>query len=108
MSKKNLYFIQNVGCDDTTSGLVELDDTQKGWFFGVLGDLNKNSYYGCMPKVRVYQADWKDFVELPRPEIKRYPDICTSDFLHLGGKTFTYAPGKTQWDLSSDDKEIKL
>lgn len=108
MPKKNLYFIRNSGCDDDTNGLVELDDTQKEWFFGFLGDLNKNSFYGCMPKVHVYLADWEDFVELPRPEIKRYPEIDKRDILHFGGKTFTYAPGKMDWDIMSDDKEIKL
>lgn len=53
----NLYYIENVGCDDTTHGLVRMTDDQIAVFKNVIENLNKNSTYGCMPTINVYKID---------------------------------------------------
>lgn len=51
----NLYYIENCGCDDTTHGLVELDDEEVSLLTKIFRNLNKNSTYGCMPKIHMYK-----------------------------------------------------
>lgn len=53
----NLYYIENVGCDDTTHGLSYMTDDQFSMFKIVVENLNKNSTYGCMPKIFVYRIN---------------------------------------------------
>ena len=47
------YEISNVGCDDTTTGVFELTETQFAFLVRVFDELNENSYYGCMPKIYI-------------------------------------------------------
>ena len=51
----NLYYIENVGCDDTTHGLARMTDEEFAVFKRVVENLNKNSTYGCMPTIEVYK-----------------------------------------------------
>ena len=53
----NLYYIENVGCDDTTHGLARMTDEEFEVFKRVVENLNKNSTYGCMPTISVYKID---------------------------------------------------
>ena len=53
----NLYYIENVGCDDTTHGLAHMTDEEFEVFKRVVENLNKNSTYGCMPTISVYKID---------------------------------------------------
>lgn len=53
----NLYYIENVGCDDTTHGLARMTDEEFAVFKRVVENLNKNSTYGCMPTIAVYRID---------------------------------------------------
>ena len=53
----NLYYIENVGCDDTTHGLARMTDDQFVTFKNIIENLNKNSTYGCMPTINVYKID---------------------------------------------------
>lgn len=53
----NLYYIENVGCDDTTHGLTRMTDDQFEMFKNIIENLNKNSTYGCMPTINVYKID---------------------------------------------------
>ena len=53
----NLYYIENMGCDDTTCGLSYMTDDQFSVFKTVVENLNKNSTYGCMPNILVYKID---------------------------------------------------
>ena len=55
--EKQLYFIENVGCDDTTRGLIELTDKEFVNFCNFVYYLNKNSVYGCMPTISVYKGN---------------------------------------------------
>lgn len=58
----NLYYIENVGCDDTTQGLARMTDEEFEVFKRVVENLNKNSTYGCMPTISVYKID-DSFIE---------------------------------------------
>ena len=51
----NLYYIENMGCDDTTRGLARMTDEEFAVFKRVVENLNKNSTYGCMPTIAVYK-----------------------------------------------------
>ena len=51
----NLYYIENMGCDDTTHGLARMSDEEFAVFKRVIENLNKNSTYGCMPTIAVYK-----------------------------------------------------
>ena len=51
----NLYYIENLGCDDTTHGLARMTDEELAVFKRVVENLNKNSTYGCMPTIAVYK-----------------------------------------------------
>ena len=51
----NLYYIENVGCDDTTHGLARMTDEEFAVFKRVVENLNKNSTYKCMPTIAVYK-----------------------------------------------------
>ena len=53
----NLYYIENVGCDDTTHGLARMTDDQFATFKSIIENLNKNSTYRCMPTINVYKID---------------------------------------------------
>ena len=53
----NLYYIENRGCDDTTKGLAIIPDKFWDIFEATVENLNKNSSYGCMPRIAVYKID---------------------------------------------------
>ena len=53
----NLYYIENMGCDDTTHGLARMSDEEFAVFKRVVENLNKNSTYGCMPTIAVYKIN---------------------------------------------------
>lgn len=53
----NLYYIENVGCDDITHGLARMTDEEFAVFKRVVENLNKNSTYVCMPTIEVYRID---------------------------------------------------
>lgn len=53
----NLYYIENVGCDDTTHGLARMTDEEFAVFKRVVENLNKNSTYGCMPTIEIYRIN---------------------------------------------------
>ena len=59
----NLYYIENIGCDDTTCGLARMTDEEFAVFKRVVENLNKNSTYGCMPIISVYKIN-DSFVRL--------------------------------------------
>ena len=55
---KEKYVIYNEGCDDSTEG--EFEFTEKEFLFlnNLFEELNKNSHYGCMPKIFIYKQDY--------------------------------------------------
>ena len=90
-----LYFIENCGCDDTTRGLVRLDENEFAKFKEIVENLNKNSQYGCMPTIEVYETEESEFEEI---DVNNLPTDCweddyvdEKDILYLGDKAYTYA-----------------
>ena len=47
------YKILNIGCDDKTEGVFEFTKEQFEFLNNVFEELNKNSTYGCMPKIHI-------------------------------------------------------
>lgn len=58
-----LYYIRNIGCDDSTHGLAIIPDKMLPLFKSIVINLNKNSQCGCMPTIEVYKID-ESFVRL--------------------------------------------
>ena len=91
---KKLYYIENHGCDATTRGLVELTDGEIDLVVELVKNLNKNSYYGCMPTIEIYEADWEYLRIVDEP----IPDDCFEEGyvdkdqqFHLNEKIYTWA-----------------
>ena len=78
---KNLYYIENIGCDDETHGLVNIPDEDFPKFKAFVENLNKNSTYGCMPKIEVHKVDSGLFRE-------RNDNDINDEFLYLGDKVY--------------------
>ena len=98
--KPNLYFVANAGCDATTYGLVAITDEEFPKFKMFIENLNKNSYYGCMPTISVYKINMDDL-----KEINYNPDACWSDddfvhrdcLLYFQDKTYTFVKKNFHW-----------
>lgn len=52
---KEKYFIENVGCDDTTRLVIDLTENERDIFIKICKELNKNSSYGCQPVIDLYK-----------------------------------------------------
>lgn len=93
----NLYYIENQGCDDTTCGLARITDEDFPKFKEIIENLNKNSYYGCMPTIQVWRVDEEDIRELEPDEDV---GLCAWKQLHLDGKRYELvkAPPCTDMD----------
>lgn len=57
MREMKKYKITNIGCDDETEGIFELSEEQYEFLNNVFTELNKNSHYGCMPKIYVDEVE---------------------------------------------------
>lgn len=106
--EKQLYYIENVGCDDTTRGLIELTDKELTDFCNFVYYLNKNSSYGCQPRISIYKGNWDDLkeVDLNNPNINNYYDddfIGVESRLWLNGKCYTFKD-TTKWWLHTYPK----
>lgn len=91
---ESLYYIENMGCDDTTHGLVRIPDEHLLTFITFITNLNKNSQYGCMPTIDVYRI--KD-VTILREAIGPNEDNDGDDprnILHLDGKKYVLTHGR--------------
>lgn len=89
----NLYFIENQGCDATTYGLAKLSDEDFPKFKSFIENLNKNSYYGCMPVISVYKANEDILTEIdynPNAEFWDVDYVEKDDVFYLDGKTYTF------------------
>ena len=51
------YKITNIGCDDETEGVFEFSEEQFEFLNKVFTELNKNSHYGCMPKIYIEENE---------------------------------------------------
>lgn len=91
--EQNLYFIENKGCDATTYGLVSLNNEEFFKFKTFIENLNKNSYYSCMPVISVYKANIDDFKEINyNPEAEPWDDdyVDKDDMFYFEDKIYTF------------------
>jgi hypothetical protein len=90
----NLYFIENVGCDATTYGLARINDEEFPKFKMFIENLNKNSYYSCMPTISVYKINMSNLKEI---NYNSNAEVWDDDYVdkdmifYLDGKTYTFA-----------------
>jgi hypothetical protein len=92
--ERSLYFIENRGCDATTYGLTWVNDNDFPKFKLFIENLNKNSYYGCMPVISVYKISMSDLKEIcynPDAEFGDDDYIEQDDVFYLDDKTYTFA-----------------
>jgi hypothetical protein len=54
------YKIENCGCDDVTVGVIDLTQQEFQILNRVFEELNKNSYYNCMPKIYIERWEQED------------------------------------------------
>lgn len=104
----NLYFIENQGCDATTYGLARINDDEFPRFKAVIENLNKNSYYGCMPVISVYKASMDNFKEInynPSAEVWDDDYIDKDQVFYLDDKVYTFA---TKYFYYWDDLECVI
>ena len=89
----NLYFIANSGCDATTYGLARISDEEFPNFKQINENLNKNSYYGCMPLISVYNISMDYLKEIkynPKAEPWDADHVNPDNVFYLDGKTYTF------------------
>ena len=107
MEPKTMYFIQNVGCDDETSGLVYLSEDEFKFLMAIFYNLNKNSEYCCMPKIYMAKVQEDMFVPLLTSE-----EIDAVDewnvFYDQFGNAFTWAEGYDDTKLKWIDYKLWL
>jgi hypothetical protein len=86
-----LYMVNNCGCDDTTKCIIKISEEQFKFLNNVLGEINKYSSYGCMPKIYIkeYTTESNNW---DNGEIKDLLD-CGDDkecFQLIDGKYYKY------------------
>lgn len=53
----NKYLIANVGCDDNTEFVIELDDKELQTIIRFCDENNKVADYQCKPEIHIYKYD---------------------------------------------------
>lgn len=94
MNSNNLYFIENAGCDATTYGLVAINDDEFPKFKSFIENLNKNSYYGCMPVISVYKINMDNLKEINyNPNANPWDDdyVSQENVFYFDNKIYTFA-----------------
>lgn len=104
MEPQTMYFIQNVGCDDETSGVLHLSEDELKFLLAVFYNLNKNSEYSCMPKIYIAEVREDMFIPLLTPKEIDAVDKCYV-FYDQFGNAFTWAEGYSDSKLDWIDYE---
>jgi hypothetical protein len=109
--EKQLYFIENSGCDDTTCGLVELSKEELNFLMEIIRNLNQNSTYGCQPIISIYKTEWNNFKEVIPSKIpcEVWEDnyVDKKDIFPINNKFYTFINRYDKWDLMLSSEEIK-
>ena len=107
MEPQTMYFIQNIGCDDETSGLLHLSEDEFKFLIAIFYNLNKNSSYSCMPKIYMAKVREDMFVPLLTSE-----EIDAVDewnvFYDQFGNAFTWAKDYSDTKLKWIDYKLWL
>lgn len=105
----NLYFIENMGCDDSTHGLARISDEDFPKFKEIIENLNKNSRYGCMPTIEVYRINENDVREVSYNPNSEWGDpdyIDPDDVFYMDGKTYTLAEGVYEGEIYRNREKV--
>ena len=86
----DLYLIRNIGCDDETCGLARISKDFFNTFKNIIEDLNKNSFYSCMPTINVYKIDENILREATDKDI-------INNKLYLGDKKYVLKKDIYDW-----------
>lgn len=97
MMDAKLYFIHNIGCDDSTIGIAYLTDEEFELFKAVIGNLNRNSSCICMPRIEVYEITEEDIEEVDQASGL----VSARDILWLGKKAYTLKDSYNYWSQKS-------
>ncbi len=107
--------IENMGCDDTTYGVAKFSDKGLIEFVKAVHELNKNSTYCCMPKIRLYELkeddlicvgsiqNYKDYNVFDNGDVDTYPNYP----FYLGDKCYVLKKGRVDFN-KSDDNSIDI
>lgn len=98
---EKLYYIANRGCDATTYGLARISDEDFPKFKTFIENLNKNSYYGCMPTISVYEIsadELREFEYDPKKDCFDDDYVERHNILYLDGKTYTFVKEYGEYD----------
>lgn len=98
MEPLTMYFIQNIGYDDETSGLLYLSEDELEFLIAIFYNLNKNSDCGCLPKIYMAKVRQDMFVPLLSSEQINAVD-SKYVFYDQFGNAFTWAEGYDESDL---------
>ena len=93
-----LYYINNCGCDDTTSGIARISDEDFFKFKTIIENLNKNSTYACMPKIRVYKIPYDAIVKIDNLE-----DYYDYEYLYLDNEIYAL-----KREFCQDEMDLKI
>lgn len=107
---KQLIYIVNQGCDASTRGLIEIETDKLSEYIQHIKELNKNSYYGCMPKIYLYKVEWDWFREVNPDDLKDSWDdnyVEQEDRLYYNDKIYTNVKDKYLWEIECDN-ELQL
>lgn len=105
-----LVLIRNFGCDDSTTGLAEFTtEIELNNFIETIINLNKNSYYNCMPTIELYEFDKNDIIKLSTIRaVDVTIDVDKRDIVYLKGEPYTFA--FPEWgiieDYQMEEKEL--
>lgn len=69
----NKYYIANIGCDDSTKFVIELDDKELQTIIRFCDENNKLADYQCKPEIHIYKYD---------PSKECYYDYCDEKCLN--------------------------
>ena len=92
--EQNLYFITNEGCDATTYGITSVSTEDFPKFKSFIENLNKNSYYSCMPVISVYKISMNDLKKINYNPNAEYgdDDYCDKTYIfYFDDKMYTFA-----------------
>lgn len=109
--EKQLYLIENQGCDAATYSIQEFTHEELKFFGQLILDLNKNSYYGCMPKIHIYETDWNYFKKISEKELKNtevWDDEYIDPEYRFWYKNQCYTFLEKYFLYSGEFKEVKL
>lgn len=68
------YYIENMGCHDTTEAMIEMAEEEAKIFIRICNELNNNSNYGCQPIIAMYKEEDCEIKKYEDGQVSIYPD----------------------------------